>query len=154
MLSSTPVAGTGNELCAGAWCWYLLLATKRILLLVVPLWSYACSCKQCKSFPDATSHPLTMFLNIRIVRHALVLYHCWTGYFSQKQWDSSSLSYSLDFCGIMHGWIWASVPKYRNLLFFWHGLGFKLAVLGFSSMPPGQWTVTAESWSKQHSGCT
>lgn len=98
MLSSTPVAGIGNELCVGAWCWYLFLATKWILLLAVPLWFYAHSCKQCKSFPDATSRPLTMFLNIRIAPHAFVVYYCWTGYFSQKQWDSSSLCYSLDFC--------------------------------------------------------
>lgn len=89
-------------------------------------------------------HWLTTFPNPWTPLCAFITYHPWTlqvyWIFSTETMRQFSPLLLFGFCGIIWGWIWPSVPKYRNLFIFWHRLGFKLAVLGWSSMPPGQRT--------------
>lgn len=89
-------------------------------------------------------HWLTTFPNPWTPLCAFITYHPWAlqvyWVFSTETMRQFSPLLLFGFCGIIWGWTWPSVPKYRNLFFFWHRLGFKLTVLGWSSMPPGQRT--------------
>lgn len=103
-------------------------------------------------------HWLTTFPNLWIPFHAFIMYHPWTPqvhwiFFTETMRQLIPLLL-FGLCGFIWGWLWCSVPKYRYLFFFWHRLRFKLAVLGCSTMSPGQRTVILEDWNKQHSGCT